>query len=83
MNKSQTLSFYDGRITIDPCLCNGKPTIRGKRTAVHTILDFIAAGDTEADILEQYPSLELEDIRVCHRFAAEIMNSRYDLAKVA
>ena len=83
MNKSQTLSFYDGRITIDPCLCNGKPTIRGKRIAVHTILDFLAAGDTESNILEQYPSLELEDIRACQRFAAEIMNRRYDLAKVA
>ena len=71
--KNQILSFYDGRITIDPSICNGKPTIRGKRITVHTILEFLGAGDAEADILEQYPSLEPEDIRACQRFAAELM----------
>ena len=73
MIKSQILNFYDGRITIDPSICNGKPTIRGKRITVHTILEFLGAGDTEADILQQYPSLEPEDIRACQRFAAELM----------
>jgi uncharacterized protein (DUF433 family) len=83
MMKNQILNFYDGRITIDPSICNGKPTIRGKRITVHTILEFLGAGDAEADILQQYPSLEPEDIRACQRFAAELMNRRYDLAKVA
>ena len=77
MMKNQILSFYGGRITIDPSICNGKPTIRGKRITVHTILEFLGAGDAEADILEQYPSLEPEDIRACQRFAAELMNRRY------
>ncbi len=80
---NDTLSFYDGRITINPAICNGKPTLRGKRIAVQTILEFLSAGDSEADILEQYPSLEQEDIRACLRFAADMMDRRYDLARVA
>jgi uncharacterized protein (DUF433 family) len=80
---STAISFLDGRITINPEICNGKPTIRGQRITVQTILEFLSAGDDEAEILEQYPSLELEDIRACLRFAAELMSRRYDLAKVA
>ncbi len=52
------LSFLDGRITINPDICNGKPTIRGQRITVQTVLEFLGAGDGEAEILEQYPSLE-------------------------
>ena len=76
-------SYFDGRITIDPDICNGKPTLRGKRIAVQTILGFLSEGDDEADILEQYPSLEPEDIRACLRFATLLMGQRYDLAMVA
>ncbi|MFZ4625887.1 MAG: DUF433 domain-containing protein [Rhodoferax sp.] len=39
-------SFLDGRITIDPDLCNGRPTLRGKRIAVQTILEYLGAGDS-------------------------------------
>ena len=77
---STVLSFLDGRITINPDICNGRPTIRGQRIAVQTVLEFLGAGDGEAEILEQYPSLEPDDIRACLRFAAELMNRRYDLA---
>lgn len=76
-------TFLDGRITIDPDICNGKPTLRGKRIAVQTVLEFLSAGDNEAEILAQYPSLETEDIRACLRFAAGLMDKRYDLAQVA
>lgn len=75
--------FLDGRITIDPEICNGKPTIRGKRIAAQTILEFLGAGETPEEILKQYPSLEADDIRACLRFAALLMDKRYDLAKVA
>lgn len=61
--------FIDGRIMIDPAVCNGRPTIRGKRIAVQTILDYLAAGDNEAEILAQYPSLQPEDIRACLQWA--------------
>ncbi len=80
---SERAIFLDGRITIDPEVCNGKPTIRGKRIAAQTILEFLGAGDTAEEILNQYPSLEPDDIRACLQFAALLMNNRYDLAKVA
>lgn len=76
-------TYFDGRITIDPAICNGKPTLRGKRITVQTILGYLSEGDSEAEILEQYPSLEAEDIRACLRFATQIMGQRYDLAMVA
>ena len=80
---SEPAIFLDGRITIDPEVCNGKPTIRGKRIAAQTILEFLGAGETTEEILKQYPSLESDDIRACLQFAALLMNNRYDLAKVA
>ncbi|MEI7841564.1 MAG: DUF433 domain-containing protein [Gallionellaceae bacterium] len=76
-------NFLDGRITIDPSICNGKPTLRGKRISVQTVLGYLSEGDNADEILAQYPSLDAEDIRACLRFAAEVMNQRYDLAKVA
>lgn len=78
-----TVSFFDGRITIDPTICNGKPTIRGKRITVQTILEFLSAGDSTEDILHQYPSLEHEDIQACLRFAVKLMDQRYSLTQVA
>ena len=77
------LAFLNGRITIDPDICNGKPTLRGKRITVQTILEFLSAGDSEEEILEQYPGLESEDIRACLRFASGLMSGGYDLEKVA
>lgn len=80
---STAVSFFDGRITIDPMVCNGKPMIRGKRITVQTILEFLSAGDSTEDVLHQYPSLEQEDIQACLRFAAKLMEQRYSLAQVA
>jgi len=77
------LSFFNGRITIDPGVCNGKPTLRGKRITVQTILEYLGAGDSEEEILAQYPGLETDDIRACLRFASELMSGGYDLKKVA
>ena len=65
------------RITIDPGLCNGRPTIRGKRITVQTILEFLGAGETREEILRQYPSLEPEDIDACVAFAARLMGHGY------
>ncbi len=76
-------NFINDRITIDPDLCNGKPTLRGKRIAVQTVLEFLGAGDSEADILEQYPSLEQDDIRACLRFATGLMDRHYQMVQVA
>jgi len=71
------------RITIDDKICNGKPTIRGKRISVQTILEFLSAGEEKEEILRQYPSLEAADIDACLRFASELMNRNFTIKKVA
>jgi uncharacterized protein (DUF433 family) len=71
------------RITVDSAICNGKPIIRGKRITVQTILEFLSAGDSKEDILNQYPSLEPEDINACIRFAVELMNHQYSVKAIA
>lgn len=62
------MEYLTERITIDENLCNGKPTIRGKRITVQTVLEFLSVGETEEEILRQYPSLEVEDIKACLEF---------------
>ena len=71
------------RITVDEKLCNGKPTIRGKRITVQTILEFLSAGESREEILKQYPSLEDADIAACLQFSAKLMDHHYILRKVA
>lgn len=71
------------RITIASDLCNGKPTLRGKRIAVQTILEFLSAGESHAEILRQYPSLTREDIYACLEFATELMAHKYVVEPVA
>lgn len=59
------------RITIEPGKRGGKPCIRGMRISVYDVLRQLADGASEADILEDFPELETEDIRACLRFAAD------------
>lgn len=72
-----SMSFFEGRITIIPDVCNGQPTLRGKRITVQTILEFLSAGDSPDEILQQYPSLEREDIYTCLKFATHLMSHKY------
>ncbi len=65
------------RITIIDTVCNGKPTIRGHRITVQTVLEFIFAGTPEQEILEQYPFLEAADIEACKSFALLMMDKKY------
>ena len=53
------------RITIDPQICHGKPSIRGLRYTVESILEYLAAGDSIEDILAEHPDLEREDLLAC------------------
>jgi uncharacterized protein (DUF433 family) len=69
VHESETLEYLDGRITVDPDLCNGRPTIRSLRVTVETVLSFLNAGESAEEILRQYPSLETADIDACVRFA--------------
>jgi uncharacterized protein (DUF433 family) len=67
------------RITIDDDICNGRPTIRGTRISVQTILEFLSAGDSSQDILDQYLTLEPDDINASLKFAADLMNRNYSI----
>ena len=59
------------RITIEPGKRSGKPCIRGLRIAVSDVLDYLASGMSEEDLLRDFPDLTREDIRACLAFAAE------------
>jgi uncharacterized protein (DUF433 family) len=64
------------RITIDPNVCFGKPCIRGTRIWVSLILDNLADGVGEEEILAAYPQLKTEDIRAALAYAAEMTRER-------
>ena len=57
------------RITIDPSVCHGKPTIRGMRWPVEVILDMLSSGMTTEEIIADHPELEKEDIQASLNFA--------------
>jgi uncharacterized protein (DUF433 family) len=59
------------RISIDPNICSGKPCIRGTRIWVALIIESLAAGVAEAEILEAYPALTSDDIQAALAYAAE------------
>lgn len=59
------------RITIEPDKRGGKPCIRGMRICVYDVLDYLASGMSEREILEDFPDLEPDDIRASIAFAAE------------
>jgi len=59
------------RITFNPEQCGGRPCIRGMRIRVKDVLDLLAAGVDEAEILADFPDLEPEDIRASLAYAAE------------
>lgn len=58
------------RITIDPEVCGGRPCVRGMRIRVKDVLDLLAARVPEAEILEDFPYLEADDIQACIEYAA-------------
>lgn len=64
------------RITVNPEICHGKPTIRGSRLLVTTILELLASGMIHAEILEDYPNLETEDIQACLEYAVQLAHFR-------
>ena len=61
---------YMDRITVNPNQCGGRPCIRGMRMRVKDVLDLLAAGVPQADILRDYPYLEAADIQAALEFAA-------------
>lgn len=65
------------RISIDPKVCFGKPCIRGTRIWVSLILDNLAAGVSEEELLSEYPILTREDVRAAIAYGAEMARERY------
>ena len=65
------------RISINPGVCFGKPCIRGTRIWVSLILDNLAEGVTEKELLEDYPALKHEDILAAIAYGAEMSRERY------
>jgi uncharacterized protein (DUF433 family) len=65
------------RISVDPNICFGKPCIRGTRIWVSLILDFLAAGMTVEEIIEEYPHLTTQDVLAAIAYGAEMSRERY------
>ena len=63
------MSLLD-RITMNPDVMHGRPTVRGMRIRVADVLSLLAAGASESEILADYPYLERDDIRACLEYAA-------------
>jgi len=64
------------RITVDPAVCLGRPTIRGLRITVSVLLKLMADGKTAEDLLDLYPELEPEDVRQAIQYAAWVVSDR-------
>ncbi|ASV11830.1 DUF433 domain-containing protein [Leptospira santarosai] len=64
------------RITLNPEVCHGKPTIRNQRYTVELILDLLSSGMSEGEIIEDYPTLEKEDILACLEYASNLVKAR-------
>ncbi|MFM7520365.1 MAG: DUF433 domain-containing protein [Planctomycetota bacterium] len=62
------------RITVEPGKCGGRPCVRHMRIRVKDVLEMLAAGATEDQILVDYPDLEREDIRACLGYAARYLD---------
>ena len=60
------------RITVDPKIMHGKPVIRGTRVPVYVILNLLAGGMSEEEVLKEYPDLTRDDILACLEYAARL-----------
>lgn len=67
---------YLERITIDPNICHGKPSIRGMRWPVEVIIDMLGSGMSISEILEDHPELEREDILASLNYAKMLVSGR-------
>lgn len=66
---------WKSRVIVDPDILVGKPVVKGTRLAVEFIVDLLAQGWSEADILKNYPRLKREDIQACLRYASDVLHA--------
>lgn len=71
------------RITIQPDVCNGRPVVRGTRITVQTVLEFLAAGDSVEDVLEEYPTLTRPDVQACLNYASRVIGNHFSVVQMA
>jgi uncharacterized protein (DUF433 family) len=71
------------RITVDPNICLGQPTIRGMRITVSVVLKMLGSGKSVQDILVAYPELEAEDVQQAVLFAAWVVSDQVRLMPAA
>lgn len=64
------------RITIDPNICLGQPTIRGTRITVSVILKMLAGDKSIEEVIEAYPEIEVEDVRQAMKYAAWVVSDQ-------
>jgi uncharacterized protein (DUF433 family) len=60
------------RISVDPAICSGRPVVNGTRLRVTDVLDMLAGGASEAEIVADYPYVNAADIRACLAYAASM-----------
>jgi len=71
------------RITVNPNICLGQPTVRGMRITVSVILKMLAGGKSVQEILQAYPELEVEDVQQAIKYAAWIVSDQIHMAPTA
>ena len=71
------------RITVNPNICLGQPTVRGMRITVSVILKMLAGGKSVQEILAAYPELEVEDVQQAIKYAAWIVSDQIHVAPTA
>ena len=71
------------RITINPEIAHGKPSIHNKRYTVEGLLEYLAGGDNVKDLLKEFPDLEKENFQACLQYALLYMKNKYAEIKAA
>lgn len=66
---------WQDRIVLDPAILAGKPIVKGTRLAVEFIIDLMAQGWSEADVLDNYPGLTHDDVQACLAYASSVLHS--------
>ncbi len=66
---------WPDRIVIDPDILVGKPVVKGTRIAVELVIDLLARGWSQEQVMQQYDHITVEDIRACLGYASEILKS--------
>ena len=75
LRQEEEVEDWRTRIVLDPQILVGKPTVRGTRLAVELIIDLLAQGWTEAEILNNYPGLTREDVQACLSYASATLRA--------